>query len=368
MRISRRVVITVLILANLAGLGWWQRRPLLAWWHVRELMQATEANREACVNRVVVLQEAAVPRLLDGLASTDENVCTNVEAALIGLAVEWKTRDARSAPLLDEFRSRFSTLSSLGQASALRTAAGMLNQGDEKEPLPLRIAQAAGDLLKTAQADDKLRAPVLRLAGALIARVPPGQWLAQCRQLARSGLQDDDAKTRVAALQLTMREVFRTEQELMGEALPLLRDPEPEVRRAAVLAFGAAPELASDDDLLPLLHDRDPEVQQLCELALRGRGLQDRHLELARLISDESPTARLQVLQHLRGGNDVEPVVWLRRLSQDASPAVRAAAVRAAAGQPQVEMRERLSEMMQKDASPTVRELAAHYLERSMRK
>ncbi len=362
---NRRFVGSLLILATLAGMGWWQRQPLLAWWQVRELTRANEANREVCVARVVALEEAALPRLFDGLATADENVCANLESALCGLAVRWKTADPRSAPLLDQLRSRFATFSAAGQASALRTATGLLNHGDEKELLPVPIAQAAGDLLKCGQAHEALRPQVLLLAGALIARAPPGQWLDVCRNLAHAGLRDANPKTRVAALLLTMREAMQTEHGVLNEALPLLHDAEPTVRRAALLALGRNQELVTEDDLLPLLHDVDAEVQQMCELALRGRGLQDRQLVLARLISDESPAARLQILQHLRGGSDVEPGVWLRRLSQDPSPAVRAAAVRAAAGQSQIDLRDRLHEMSQKDASPTVRELAAHYLARS---
>ena len=365
MRSRRFVHVILFILAILAGLGWWQRQPILAWWHVRQLKHADEASRERCVARVLAHDEHALPRLLDGLTSADENVCGNVEAALGGLAGRWKTLDPRAAALLEQLRGRFAKFSSAGQASALRAATVLLNQGDDKEMLLVAVAQAAGDLLKAGHADDALRPHVLHLAGALIARVPPGQWLGACKNLASSGLRDANPKTRAAALHLTAREVMRSEEDMVSEALPLLHDGEAMVRRAALLALGPAQEFVSEDDLLPLLHDPDAEVQQLCELALRGRGLQERHLELARLISAESPAARLQVLQHLRGGGDVEPGVWLRRLSQDAVPAVRAAAVRAAAGQTQIDLRERLLEMTQNDASPTVRELAAHYLART---
>src|SRR5262249_46453454 len=142
-------------------------------------------------------------------------------------------------------------------------------------------------------------------------------------------------------------------------------DPDPEVRRAAVLALGSAQNVIGDDDLLPLLHDPDAQVQQLCEVALRSRGLQEEHLECARLISDPSPTARLQLLQRLRHATDLDVGVWLRRLSQDSSSAVRAAAVRAASQLAQLGLRDRLLEMSQQDPSPTVRQLAGHYLQRT---
>jgi hypothetical protein len=146
--------------------------------------------------------------------------------------------------------------------------------------------------------------------------------------------------------------------------VPLLKDDAALVRKTALLAVGPARELVSDDDLLALLHDPDEEVQSLCELALRGRGLSETHISLARLIGDARPAARLQVLDHLREAGDLEPGVWLRRLCQDPAPAVRAAAVRAAVAQSHIDLRPCLSEMAQQDPSPTVRQLARHYLTR----
>jgi hypothetical protein len=105
-------------------------------------------------------------------------------------------------------------------------------------------------------------------------------------------------------------------------------------------------------------------VQNLCELALRSRGLTESHILLARLISDDRPSARLQVLRHLRDASDLDVGLWLRRLCQDSAPAVRAAAVRAAAAQSDVDLRQCLDEMAREDSSPTVRQLAGHYLSR----
>jgi hypothetical protein len=363
--ISKRFVVGVIvILAMLAGLGAWQKEPLLAWWRVRQVTAADETNREARISQVVDLGQAALPRLVKSLETADAHGCANLERALVGLARRWQTHEPGSLILLESLRDGFAKFTPDGKASALRVATALLNQDDEDELLPVALTQAAGDLLKAAETTKALRPQVLHLAGALLDRVPPGQWLDAARKLALQGLGDASPKTRAAALHLTMRKALRTEQDLLTQAMPLLRDSEAEVRRAAVLALGASQELVSEEELLPLLHDRDVEVQHLCELALRGRGLQQGHLELARLISDENPVARLQVLQKLRGQRDIEPGVWLRRLSQDPAPAVRAAAVRAAAVQPRVDLRDRLQEMAQKDASPTVRELAAHYLVR----
>ncbi|MCI0683246.1 MAG: hypothetical protein L0Y71_14180 [Gemmataceae bacterium] len=356
----RRLVWTLMILTLGAGVLWWNRTPLLAVWRVRQLARADEASRAICVNRVIALDEAALPWLFQGLAHADAGAAANLEAALSQLARVWKTTDPRSAPFLGQVHGHFAGANAAGRTCLLRVAAVLLNEGDDRELLPVNIVHAAGGLLKAAEGDEQLRPEMLHLAGALVVRVPPGPWLDVCRNLASTGLKDANPRTRVAALHLTMREVMQTEQDILQEAVPLLRDGDVLVRRAAVLALGPLQELVPEEDLLPLLHDRDTEVQQLCELALRGRGLQDRHLELARLISDDDPAARLQVLHHLRGG-DVDANVWLRRLSHDPAPAVRAAAVRAAA-QPHLNLTDRLLEMTKEDASITVREIAAHYL------
>jgi len=169
------------------------------------------------------------------------------------------------------------------------------------------------------------------------------------------------ADTRVAAIQVLLREPLRKDQELLTRIVPLLKDVSGPVRKAALVALGPARDIVGDDDLLPLLHDPDVEVQELCMIALNSRGLSENHLHLARLISDPRPAARLQVLHHLRGDTDLEPGVWLRRLSQDPAAAVRAAAVRAAAAQTRADLRDRLRDMAKEDPSPTVRELAGHY-------
>jgi HEAT repeat protein len=359
----KRFLTTMLfILVGAAALGCWQRQPILAWWRVHQLMQATESQRSACVDAVAALDQAALPRLVSGLTTSDATSCSNLEEALVELAKRWKALDPRALVLLESLHADFAKFSLEGQATGLRTATALLSTAAEGEMLPAGITLSASGLLKGAERSPTLRPLMLHLAGALLDRVPPGQWLDEARNWASQGLAAADSTTRAAALHLTMRAALRGESNLLTQALPLLRDPEAIVRRAAVIALGSREDGASEDDLLPLLHDSDAEVQQLCELALRGRGLQDRQLELARLISDESPAARLRVLQLLRAGSDVELGVWLRRLSQDPAPAVRAAAVRAAAAQPQIDLRERMTEMTRHDASPTVRELAAHYL------
>src|SRR5262249_7899356 len=117
----------------------------------------------------------------------------------------------------------------------------------------------------------------------------------------------------------------------------------------------------------PLLHDADAEVQRTCEMVLISRGLDEKHIPVARAISHPAPTGRLAVFQLLRRSADLDRAVWLRRLSQDPAAAVRAAAVRAVIQQQQFDLRDRLAEMAEPDPSPTVRDLAVHYLGRAKR-
>jgi HEAT repeat protein len=153
---------------------------------------------------------------------------------------------------------------------------------------------------------------------------------------------------------------------MLAKVVPLLKAPSPEVRRAAVLAVGLAEDAVTVEELLPLLQDSDWEVRRLCEAALRGRGLPEAHIKLAKLITDERPGQRLQVVHYLNEAEDLDAGIWLMRLSQDPSPAVRAAAVRFAAEDPgAIGFRQRMLLMAREDPSPTVRQLAAFYVNKA---
>jgi HEAT repeat protein len=144
--------------------------------------------------------------------------------------------------------------------------------------------------------------------------------------------------------------------------MPLLKDPDAALRRAALLAVGADRNLIADDDLLAWLHDPDPDAKRLCETALRSRGLRTSDLRLGRLLTDPRPAARLELLGLLRDDPEVELAAWLRRLSQDESPAVRAAAARLAGEQQVQALSDRLAQMAQGDPDLTVRPIAGYHL------
>jgi len=174
------------------------------------------------------------------------------------------------------------------------------------------------------------------------------------------GLTSKDPKIRVEAIRLAMN----GDKAKLDRVVPFLKDDSAEVRRAAVLAIGLAEETVTVQDMLPLLQDPDPEVRGLCEKALRGRGLQETHIKLAKLISDQRPVQRLQVVHHLNDAEDLDPGIWLLHLSQDPSPAVRAAAIRFAAEVATTDFQQRMLQMAREDSNPTVRQLTAFYLKR----
>src|SRR5439155_13856465 len=70
------------------------------------------------------------------------------------------------------------------------------------------------------------------------------------------GLQHPSADIRLRAIQVAMR----PEVQHLEPVRALLYDPAAEVRQAALLALGGAPDIVSDEDLLPLLHDPDAAV------------------------------------------------------------------------------------------------------------
>ncbi len=360
---GKYILLALLTITALGGLGFWQRGPLVAWWHVRALVRADDDTREGRVRAFAPLGEDAIGPLLTALQSDDESTCRNLEFGLRATAHEWNASEPRTLRTMEAVRDRFAGLSSAGKNSVLHFAAAFASRDDDGA-LPANLARVFGDLMAAGEPDDQLRPAALSLAGALVERAPAGQWQSICRGLALKGLADARGATRVAAIQLVLREPLRKDGELLNRIVPFLRDGEASVRRLALVALGTNTDVVREEDILPLLHDADPEIQHLCEVVLRSRGLSDAHVRLARLISDASPAVRLQVIPLLRQAADLDVDVWLRRLTLDPAPAVRAAAARIASHDPSDDLRRRLDEMAQTDPSPTVREIAQFYVDR----
>lgn len=359
---GKKWLVLLALPAVLVGILWWQRTAILEWHYLRSLATADDNDRDAWADRVAGLDLEVLPRLLAILRADDPRACTNVEAALVSMLRRWGVDDPRGKTLADELLNCFTELSVEGQHAALRVPIVWLGMSPST-PAPAAMTTTVGQFLTASTRHAELRGRALLLAKALMHSSTPGQWTDLCKEQALGGLKDADADTRMHAVQV-LQQLARAEPQLLAEAAPLLHDSAVEVRRAALIAVGSARDAVVDDELLPLLHDADAQVRRLCEDALRSRGLGDSHLLLARLISDPRPGARLQVVSHLGEADDLEPGIWLRRLSHDASPAVRAAAIRAAYYQTQVDLRDRLRQMAGDDPSPTVRQIAEHYLRR----
>jgi HEAT repeat protein len=360
---GKLLAFTFFILAALGGLGWWQRGAVAAWWYVRELAQADDEGRASCARVLASLGEDAVGPLLSALNSHDASACRNLELGLRAVVGDWSADDPRALRTMEAVRAAFAGLSIEGKRATLQFAAAFAGR-EGHASLPANLARVFGELMAAGEQDDVLRPAILGLAGALIERAPAGQWKATCHRLARTGFAHKDAATRVAAIQLVLRESLRADNELLAEVVPLLRDSNAGVRRVAILALGPNVDVVREEHLLPLLHDAEPEIQHLCEVVLRSRGLNDLHIQMARLISDADPSVRLQVMPLMRRAADLDMDVWLRRLTLDPAPAVRAAAARVAGGEPSDDLRQRLGEMAQSDPSETVREIARFYMDR----
>ncbi|MBX9680206.1 MAG: HEAT repeat domain-containing protein [Gemmataceae bacterium] len=355
---QRKLLAFTAIIGVLTGLGIWQQDSLLGWWHVRQLAASDEASRDDVIARLLVLDDPS-GWILDQLRAADDRAAANLQAGIVALAREWGVGDPRGQRLAEQLRRRFDSMGSAGRTASLRSASALLRG---KATPSAEMVQTLSDLLLAAQQEPDQTTPTLVLAGDMAERIPPGQCLDMFRELAFRGLKSSDAEARLGAIQLVLREPLRKQDDLLRKLVPLLKDSDPTVRKGAVLALSPRPQLMGEDDLLPLLHDSDAEVQMVAELALRSRGLDDTHLELARLVSDQRPQSRLQVLHYLHRSGDLDANIWLRRLMADPAPAVRAAAVRASSKQPG-DFADRLRELSRQDPSPTVRQLAGHYLQ-----
>jgi HEAT repeats len=363
---GKKLLLAVMVLAVAGGVLWWQRLPLLCRYEIYRLSQVEESELPAWVDRVVRLDEAAVPGLIGLLQSQDPQACANATRALSALGKLWGPADSRTAALAEQMTSALGSASTPGREAILEWHMAALQAlSDKKEGAQLTIMAASSLLPAAAVMEDAgIQVRTLALAELLLARrAGPSPGL--CRDLAIQGLASKKADIRAHAIRLMIHQPLAADKELVARIVPLLKDSEPEVRRAAVLAVGLMEEAIATQDLLPLLQDADAGVRQLCEKALRGRGLGDTHIKLANRITDPRPGERLKVFPLLTDpdAENLDSAVWLMHLSRDSSPAVRAAAIRfAAADAGPTDFRERIQQMAREDPSGTVRQLAEYYL------
>jgi HEAT repeat protein len=348
------------LFAAAAGVVWWHKTTLEACYYGHRLANAGQTSRDVWIERAARLGEAIIPRLLDCLAREEALPCENAE-----MVFRRMTESRASAGVVmnvsESIAREFPRFSHPGKQVALRLHSLWLNREEMAAAERAGLARSAMRLLEDAVRinDPELRDAALNLASLTPLDGSTPELVARCRGLAQAFLTDAVPERRARALRLHVA--------AGGEAAAITRfldDPEPLVRREAILAVGSLPAVVATDDLVYWLHDPDGEVRRICEAALRGRGLQHDQIRLARLITDRQPSVRLEVLNDLISA-DVEPGVWLRRLTQDQAPAVRVAAMRAAVDSPLsqlVDINDRIGQMAQSDPNPTVCQLARFYL------
>jgi len=318
---SVRAIVSVLILAVAGAVVWKCHKSWLAGYYAERLASTPNGEAEAAIDRLAGFGDAAVPHLLR-LLHQDVPACQHAGKTLAKIIDDYPADDDRVIALAGKIREDYSQFSPQGRHAALA------------------------------------------LIEALMAR--NNQCDQHCREIVHAGLQDEVAANREQAIVLAMRNEIHGE----AEVIAMLRDPDPTVRRHAMLAVGLARELISDDDLLRWLHDGDAGVCELCAAALRGRGLREKDVTMGRLITDPSFLKRLEVLNYLDGDDELDPQAWLGRLSQDSVPAVRAAALRVAMefeGAHELDFVPRARLMAANDPDGTVRQMANEMLQRKSR-
>jgi hypothetical protein len=306
----KRWLAGIVVLVAVAAAAWFGRDHLKARYYVHRLLAAADAEAAEWIEQAATWGDGVPGRLIDCLATDDAAACTRAGAALSRMAAAGRTA-AIVGPLADGFTG----FSSPGRRTAIECVADW----------------AAGS---------------------------QPEVIAACRRIVRPALHDSDDVVRLRAATLALRPE-------VGQAdllLPLLNDPDAEVRRTALLAVGPERSLMADDDLLRWLHDPDAEVRRLTDTALRSRGLQSRDIRMGRLLTDPRPAARLDLVNLLRDDGDLDLSAWLRRLSEDPVPAVRAAAARLAEERDVFQLTERLAQMAKADPDLTVRQAVAYHL------
>ncbi len=344
------------------GVGWIERTPLLSWIYVRGLARADERSQAVWVERVAGLDRAAMPGLVELLNQDDAGVCGSAQAALCALSNRWNADDPRRHEVARRLADGFPRFSEVGQGSALKVATSWLTSQTAAQPTTQGTVRACARLLQEAArvSGAEAHAAGLNLAAKLLADTRDAEMIKPCQDLTLACFQDAEAENRARAVEIALNPNL----DLAKPAAALLNDPEPEVRRGAMLAVGVAKDAVMTDDLLPWLHDSDAGVRRLCELELRGRGLQDDQLLLGRLITDPSAKKRLEVLNYLHPSarENLDAGAWLRHLSHDSAPEVRFAAIRVIKEHGLDELNDRIDQMARNDPSPTICDFARRCL------
>ncbi len=241
---------------------------------------------------------------------------------------------------------------------ALNKYLGNMPDGDP------RAIPVAGQILDVfSKSDDGGKQAVLELISNILKRTG-NTYATKCREAIAVGLKTSNAEIRVLAIRLAMH----PEVKMKTELLPLLIDPDPRVRGAALFgATGVADgeQVLADEDLFRWLHDPDEGVRKVCYDALVSRDRSEAEINLARRLSNPDAGERLKLLYDLRYEEDViDPEPWLERLSRDQEPALRAGAARVfleVMAERKLSCPPWVARVSEIDPDPTVRRVASYF-------
>ena len=317
-------------------------------WMLGFVLVATAAGAGAAMNATALKAKYAAYQLRS--ATTDDD---RVRAAdrLAGLG------DFGLAKLIEVVRA--------GDDACRGAAVGAIDRHlaalPEGDPQAASIAGQLLDAMGTS--DDGGRRAILELLPTLLKRTG-NSFTAQCRKAVAVGLRLPDPAARALAVRLALH----PDVKMRTEVLPLLSDPEPAVRCAALVAVASGTDddlVIADEDLFRWLHDPDAGVRKVCHEALVSRDHSEAIIALGRRLTDPDPNERLKLLLDLRYDDYVaDPEPWLERLSRDIEPAVRAGAARVAA---ELTTHRRQScppwvaRVADADPNPTVRRVASYF-------
>lgn len=212
------------------------------------------------------------------------------------------------------------------------------------------------------QCDEAGQRSILGLLTLILKRTGT-TYTAQCRNAALAGLKLNNPEARLLAIQLALH----PDLNMRAELLPLVNDPLPRIRGAALFGVGSAigETLISDEELFRFLHDPDEGVRKVCYDALVGRDRTEKEIALARRLLHPDPSERLKLLLDLRYEEEIaDPEPWLERLSRDQEPAVRAGAARVVlevSAERKQSCPRWLSRVVDGDPDPTVRRVGMYF-------
>lgn len=197
------------------------------------------------------------------------------------------------------------------------------------------------------------------------------EWRRKTYMTAVRQLKDRNVEIRKAAVFAIAGAPFHE-----GDAaiIDLLQEPEPTLRRAALLALARAAEDESQisaadgltatqkELLIPFLHDEDPDVEQAARQLLLRSGVSEALIHLAKLMEHPVPAERAKVPALAFSLPDIAPELWVVQLADDPNPAVRLAVARAAATSKHDILHAKLEQMAKSDPDPLVRQMSQQLL------